>query len=63
MAESCRVNNFGVHVGNEARDGALLSSRHDSWAHVPIKMKTSTALYGISTTGTSCSWTWRLLES
>ena len=63
MAEFFRLHIFGGHVGDEARDGACLGSRNYSWSHVPIGMQTSAALCGISTTGTSFSWTWRLLKS
>ena len=47
MAKICRLHNLGGHVGGEARDGACLVIRHDSWAHLPIGMQTVTTLCSI----------------
>ena len=62
MAKFCGLHNFVVHVGDAARDGACLVSRHDFWVHVPIGMQKFDAFCGISTNGTPCRWTWRLLK-
>ena len=53
MAEFFRLHNLVGHVGGEARDGACLGSRHDSWAHVTIGMQTATEICVTSTTGNS----------
>ena len=62
MSGFCGLHHSGKHVDGDARNGACLGSRHDSFAHVTIGVKTTAALCGTSTIGTSCRWTWRLLK-